>query len=70
MKVTQPKLELLVEKGLIKDYEIINVDEEGNPGKKSHGRNTERLTLVFPDETVFQIDMICSGSLQDTFFVF
>lgn len=63
-------LDELVRKGKIKSYEIHELDEEGVVGHKSECRNTERLKLVFDDETVLVIDCFCSGSLQNVSFFF
>jgi hypothetical protein len=43
----QKLLEDLVQKGDILSYNLVDLDENGNPGRSRSG-NTERLTLVFP----------------------
>ena len=65
-KQRSPKLEKLVDTKCLKSYEFENVDEEGIVNRKSSNRNTERLTLVFPNGEKLVIDTFCSGSLENT----
>ena len=63
------KLNELVSNGLIKTYGHVGIDENGNITKLGDcrgSRNTERLTLVFNDDTEFVIDTICSGCAENT----
>ena len=62
----ETKLNELVTNGAIKSYVLINVDEDGNVGKTSNFRNTERLTLLFGNGESLTINTFCSGSAEDT----
>ena len=64
------QLETLVKKGTLKSYSYNNVDSNGVEGEESVSRNTEKLTLVFPDGEVLTLDTFCSGCLNDTGFIF
>ena len=64
--MTDDALEELFLNGLISSYQYEEVDEDGNVGKTSDFRNTERLTLAFPNGHKLIIDTICSGSSEDT----
>jgi len=59
-------LESLVKSGDIMFYCIENVDENGNVGKTSEFRNTERLTLVLPSGKKLVINTFCSGCAENT----
>ena len=59
----------MVTKGTIKSYKYNTVDQDGNvvsTPTDDDNRNTERLTLVFNDDTTLIIDTFCSGCAQDT----
>lgn len=61
------KLDELVEKGTLSSYSVMNLDDSGNPGK-SHDRNSEQLTLYFPDGEKLVLSTWCSGCLEDSGF--
>lgn len=60
------KLEQLKLLGLIVDYKITDLDDEGNPGESPHGRNTQRLELLFPNGDSLVVDTFCSGCNENT----
>jgi len=60
------KLDDLVNNGTIKSYTIDNVDENGNVGSKSQFRNTEQLTIDFPNGEKLIIGTLCSGCSENT----
>ena len=62
----EEKLQVLLINGTLDDYDLVNVDEDGNIGKESKFRNTERLTLFFPNGESLVIGTFCSGSLENT----
>ena len=47
---------------------VDHVSDEGVVGKKSNCRNTERLTLDFPNDEKLVLGTFCSGCLEDTCF--
>lgn len=59
-------LDMLVAENAIKRYSYANVDEEGNVGKESRFRNTQRLTLELNSGQRLQIDSFCSGCSENT----
>lgn len=60
------RLDKLVAMNCIKSWKIENVDENGNVGAVSKFRNTQRLTLVFPNDKILVIDSFCSGCAENT----
>ena len=61
------RLDELVRNGVIKDYELEIVSDEGIIGTASpKGRNTDRLTITFNDGHLLTLDTFCSGCLEDT----
>ena len=64
---TLVKMRKLKESGAISNYKFENVDENGNVGKLSECRNTDRLTIEFPNGEKLVINTFCSGCLEDTF---
>ena len=60
-------LDQLVLDNSISSYRLENIDENGKIGK-SKCRNTERLTLNFPNGNKLVLDTFCSGCLEDTCF--
>jgi hypothetical protein len=56
----------LCQQNQIKSYVLQNVNADGKLGEPSDSRNTERLTLVFPNDMKLVIDTFCSGSAEDT----
>jgi hypothetical protein len=69
MDKVRTKLEELVSKGVLVSWKIVNVDEDGNVGRKSKYRNSERMVLVFPSGETLSVDTFCSGIREDTCFV-
>lgn len=59
----------LVTDGTITSYDLNNVSENGDIGKESKFRNTERLKLYFPNGNTLTIDTFCSGSAENTVFI-
>jgi hypothetical protein len=59
-------LDKLVDRGLIRYYDIQDLDEDGHVGKQSKFRNTQRLILVFYTGQQLVIDSFCSGSAENT----
>ena len=43
-----------------------NLDIDGNIGKSSCGRNSQRLVFVFNSGKKVVIDTVCSGCLENT----
>ncbi len=68
MKIKQ--LENLVKSGNISGYELVDLDEDGDVGCKSKCRNTQRLTIIFPDKNRLVIGTFCSGCCENTEFEF
>lgn len=58
-------LNYLEEKGVIKNYHYLHLDENGDLGH-SEMRNTERLVLTFNNGDVLTIDTVCTGVLENT----
>ncbi len=56
------ELDVLVEKNLISKYAIKTIEESPDSGM----RESEELSLTFPDGTVLVVNSFCSGSLQNT----
>jgi predicted protein tyrosine phosphatase len=67
MSKLEKRLKELVRFGTILTYEIVNLDEDGNVGE-SDSRNSEKLTLTFPDGEDLSIVTFCSGCLENTCF--
>jgi hypothetical protein len=65
----QKLLEDLVQKGDILSYNLVDLDENGNPGRSRSG-NTERLTLVFPSGRKIVIHPTCSGISENVVMFF
>jgi hypothetical protein len=65
-------LDSLVEREVIKNYTLLNVDADGvvTDSIRDSWRNTERLLLTFPDGTTLKIDTFCSGSSENTDLLF
>jgi hypothetical protein len=61
-----PVLDKLVSLGTIAGYDYENVDNEGNQGRFSDDRNSERLCLYFKDGQKLVLDTVCSGSNENT----
>jgi hypothetical protein len=59
-------LDKLVSLGTIAGYDYENVDNEGNEGRVSDDRNSERLYLYFKDGQKLVLDTVCSGSNENT----
>ena len=68
MNALEIRLQQLVDSGHLKSFEIDPVDENGNIGKHSDNRNTEQMTLEFPDGEELVIGTFCSGCSEDTEF--
>ena len=61
------KLEKLVEQGTLKSFRLVNLNEDRTEVAKVSGmRNTERLVLVFPNDSILTIDTFCSGCAENT----
>ena len=56
------ELDVLVEKNLISKYAIKTIEESPDSGM----RESEELSLTFPDGTVLVVNSFCSGSLENT----
>lgn len=67
------KLELelneLVNNDTLESYKIERVSVDGEVGVESHFRNTERLTLVFPNGKQLVVNTFCSGCAENSCFV-
>ncbi len=68
---TKPEKEIfdyLVQQGYIKSYQFAVLDESGKiiTGKRSRMRETDQLTLVFPNNEKIVIDTFRSGSSENT----
>jgi hypothetical protein len=61
------KLESLKVRGVIADYQHIELDEYGNPGR-SDLRNSERLIITFPGGEKLTLTTWCSGCAENTGF--
>ncbi len=59
-------LDRLVSAGMIESYKLVNVDQDGKEDVYSDNRNTERLTLNFPNGKKLVIGTFCSGSSENT----
>lgn len=68
MNSLEEKLRELVNNGTLAGYSLINLDENGNAGR-SKFRNTESLTLTFPNGGTLNLGTFCSGCLENTGFV-
>ena len=64
--MTNPILDALVEKGVIKDYRYVEMDEAGDIGEISDMKNSEHLVLYFNSGDALGLTTICSGSLENT----
>lgn len=62
------KLEELKNSGAISSWKIENIDSEGNVGIESDDRNSERLTITFPDGQVLEVNTLCSGYSENVVF--
>lgn len=62
-------LDNLVKNKDIKYYEFENLDIDGNIGKSSCNRNSQRLVLVFNSGKKIVIDTMCSGCLENTIMI-
>ncbi len=60
------ELDNLVNNSDIVSYELVDIDEDGNVGKSSPCRNTQRLILNFASGSQLVIDTFCSGTNEDT----
>jgi hypothetical protein len=60
------KLENFISLGLIKSYKLTNISCDGIPDEESDSRNTEQLSLEFPNNQSLIIDTFCSGCLENT----
>ena len=60
------RLDELVKDGMLADYDLVNISEDGEEGKFSENRNTEKLTLVFRNGKSLNIGTFCSGSAENT----
>ena len=66
MKITWT-LQELVRNGSIIKFDLQTINEDGIPVTDKKGnRNTERLTLYFPNGSILEIDTFCSGSAENT----
>lgn len=63
-------LDKLVAEGTLQSYRFVDVDENGEENKASPHRNTQKLTLNFPNGQILTIDTFCSGSLENTALIF
>lgn len=71
MKQKEKALDNLVEEGLIKSYSIRTLNEEGKSNPNGNGmRNTQELVLEFPSGKTLTIGTFCSGSAENTCFIF
>jgi hypothetical protein len=59
----------LVNYGILKDFDLVDVSDDGVVGEKSKFRNSQRLTLVFKEGARLVIQTFCSGSAEDTMFI-
>ena len=59
------KIDNLVKIGILKSFSIENLDINGNIGVSDY-RNTERLTLIFPNDEKLILDTFCSGCSENT----
>lgn len=66
MNLTE-QLDRLKTENMIVSYKIENIDDGGDVGK-SNFRNSERMTLEFPNGSSLVINTFCSGSAEDTVF--
>lgn len=64
VRLEQAKLD-----GHIKDWKLIDIDEDGNEGSKGPFRNTEKLVLTFPNNKTLVIGTFCSGSGENSCFI-
>lgn len=58
-------LDMIVEKGMLKSYEIVNVSADNVEGEVSENRNSDRLKLVFPDGDTIIVTAITTGMEDD-----
>ncbi len=58
-------LDMIVEKGMLKSYEIVNVSADNVEGEISENRNSDRLKLVFPDGDTIIVTAITTGMEDD-----
>jgi len=68
--MTNKHLNMLVQQGIIRNYEYVEVNEDGKvvdeSNKKSKFRNTEQLILIFNNGYRLRIDTFCSGCAENT----
>lgn len=64
-------LDALIESGAISSFQVEDLNDEGNVCPPTPmGRNSERLTLTFPNGQRLVLSTWCSGALENTgFFV-
>lgn len=64
-------LDALVESGAIASFEVTDLNADGNVSPPTpQGRNSERLTITFPNGQRLVLSTWCSGALENTgFFV-
>ncbi len=62
-------LDKLVEQKVLLNYKLVDLNEDGNEGKRSANRNTQKLTLQFPNNVNLDIETFCLGCSEDTCFV-
>lgn len=65
-KMSMKDLHELVMNGTLSDYKIVSVNADGVEGVLGAFRNSDRLTLTFPNGEVLVIDTFCSGSAENT----
>ena len=58
-------LDMIVEKGMLSSYDIVNVSADNVEGEISENRNSDRLKLVFPDGNTIIITAITTGMEDD-----
>lgn len=59
----------LVEAGIISDWRISDVDENGVEGQTGRFRNTQKLCITFSNGEKLEIGTFCSGCAENTYFV-
>lgn len=68
--MTDKVLDELVSGGCIVSYKLDFISEDGVVGEESGCRNTEQLTLNFPNGKMLKIGTFCSGCLENTVLTF
>lgn len=69
MNKLDEKLNNLVKSGVIDNFKIENVSEDGKVNEYSNCRNVERLTIHFCSGDILRIETLCSGCSEDSVFI-